>query len=315
MNLKVCFIGIGSIAKRHIRNLTKICGEENIQLIIDAVSRDGKKKEPQIVSLIRKFYSDIAQIEDDYDAVFITNPTEYHIDTLNRVTTYGKNFFIEKPISSIHQIEQAALYQCKENSVYYVACPLRYHEVIQYIRENVDIRDVISVRSISSSYLPDWRPGVDYRNTYSAHKSLGGGVSIDLIHEWDYLTYLFGMPQKVCYMSGKKSELEIDCEDYAVYIAEYADKVVELHLDYFGRNTIREIMLFTNEDTIVGDLVNGTVKYSRSGKIVSFQQERDDYQIREMKHFLNMIQGKAEQDSTIDHAVKVLQLTQGRISV
>lgn len=310
MKLKVCFIGIGSIAKRHIRNLARICGEENIQLIIDAVSRDGKRKEPQIISLIRKFYSDIAQMEDDYDVVFITNPTEYHIDTLNRVTPYGKNFFIEKPISSIHQIEQAALYQRKEASVYYVACPLRYHAVIQYIRENVDIRDVISVRSISSSYLPDWRPGVDYRATYSAYKSLGGGVSVDLIHEWDYLTYLFGMPQKVCYMSGKKSELEIDCEDYAVYIAEYADKVAELHLDYFGRNTIREIMLFTKEDTIVGDLVNNTVKYLKSGKSVSFQQERDDYQIREMKHFLNMIQGRAEQDSTIEHAVEVLKLTQ-----
>lgn len=315
MKLKVCFVGIGSIAKRHIRNLTRMCSEENIQLIIDAVSRDGKRKEPQIVSLIRKFYSDVAQMEDEYDAVFITNPTEYHIDTLNCVTPYGKNFFVEKPISSIRQIEQAVSYQKKENSVYYVACPLRYHAVIQYIRKNVDIKDVISVRSISSSYLPDWRPGIDYRNTYSAQKSLGGGVAIDLIHEWDYLTFLFGMPQKVCYMFGKKSELEIDCEDYAVYIAEYADKVVELHLDYFGRNTIREMMLFTKEDTIVCDLVNSTVKYLKSGKNVSFQQERDDYQMRELKHFLKMIQGKAEQDSTIEHAVQVLQLTQGRISV
>ena len=31
-NLKVCFVGLGSIAKRHIRNLSKICSEGNIIL-------------------------------------------------------------------------------------------------------------------------------------------------------------------------------------------------------------------------------------------------------------------------------------------
>ena len=62
----------------------------------------------------------------------------------------------------------------------------------QYVKNNVDLSKVYSARAISSSYLPDWRPGQDYRTTYSAHKDMGGGVSIDLIHEWDYLSWLFG---------------------------------------------------------------------------------------------------------------------------
>ena len=32
--------------------------------------------------------------------------------------------------------------------------------------------------------------------------------------------------------NGKFSNLELNCEDYASYIATYKDKVVELHLDY-----------------------------------------------------------------------------------
>ena len=45
-------------------------------------------------------------------------------------------------------------------------------------------------------------------------------------------------------LTGKISDLEIDSEDYAIYIAKYKDKIAELHLDYFGRKNIREIQIF-----------------------------------------------------------------------
>jgi len=172
---------------------------------------------------------------------------------------------------------------------------------------------VISVRSISSSYLPDWRPAQDYRETYSAHKDMGGGVSIDLIHEWDYLTYLFGWPRQVRHMKGKKSALEIDSDDYAVYIAEYSDKIAELHLDYFGRKTIREIQLFTRNDTIIGDIANNQIKYLVGGQVIDFQEERHDFQRREIEHFLDMIEGISETKDGFSHGIKVLELTQGKI--
>ncbi len=311
--LNVCFIGIGSIAKRHIKNLGKICSVENIKLVIDAVRRNGVRDNSEVFSSIRNVYSSISDLKNVYDAIFITNPTEYHLEALRKVTPYGKNFFIEKPIVSLPQINKIKEYTPKNDAVYYVACPLRYNAVIQYIKANILPKDVISVRSISSSYLPDWRPGVDYRNTYSAHKNLGGGVSIDLIHEWDYLTFLFGKPSKLNYMSGKKSCLEIDCEDYSIYIGEYKDKVVELHLDYFGRKTIRNIMLFTKDDTIIGDIANNKITFLKTGKVIDFHEERDDYQIRELKHFLDIIDKKENSDSDIKHAVEVLKLTQGEL--
>lgn len=309
--LKVCFVGIGSIAKRHIKNLTRISFEDGINLSIDAVRRNGNKENDDIYNLIENVFPSVEALTATYDAIFITNPTEYHLDTLQKVTPLGKNFFIEKPIVSLSQLNDIEHYEKKAEAVYYVACPLRYNAVIQYIKNNIIIDDVFAVRSISSSYLPDWRPGQDYRDTYSAHKSLGGGVSIDLIHEWDYLFSLFGKPIKVACMSGKKSNLEIDSEDYAIYIAEYLDKTVELHLDYFGRKTIRDITLFTKDDTIVGDIANNRITYLKSGKTKDFHEERDDFQVRELRHFLEMIDGKCAPDSDINHAIKVLKLTQG----
>lgn len=309
-NLKICFIGIGSIAKRHIKNLMKIADSSNTDIVIDAVCRGGKRRKESVFESIRKVSENIDDLNEIYDAVFITNPTQYHVDTLKEVTPYGKNFFIEKPIVSLDKIEDAERYIEKKDSVYYVACPLRYNAVIQYIKNIIKKDKIISVRSISSSYLPEWRPDQDYRETYSAHKSLGGGVSIDLIHEWDYLTYLFGFPDMVKCMKGKKSNLEIDSEDYAIYIAEYVDKIVEVHLDYFGRKPIREIVLITDNDTIIGDILGNKVQFLKSGKTVEFNEKRDDFQIRELKHFLRMIEEK-QYSSDIRYAVRVLRLTQG----
>lgn len=311
--MKVCFVGIGSIAKRHIRNLHQICDELKIQLTIDALRRQNSSP-LQDIQYISNVFTTIEELPDDYDVIFLTNPTEYHADTLISLHDHAKHFFIEKPVTSIDTIDKLQEMKLRDDSIYYVACPLRYTNVIQYLKKTIDPQKVNSVRSISSSYLPDWRPGTDYRNTYSAHKDLGGGVAIDLIHEWDYLSFLFGMPTEVKSFIGKVSDLEIDSDDYAIYIARYADNMIaELHLDYFGRKTIRTIEIYTDEDTIVGDLVAGEVRYLKANKIVDLKSDRDDFQKRELMFFIDAINGKEDVQNDIEEAVRVLKLTQGII--
>lgn len=314
MELNVCFIGVGSIAKRHIRNLREICNINHIELHIDALRHNNHYMiDGHELLGIENNYFQYEQIDKIYDVVFITNLTEMHLEAINKSRRIGKNFFIEKPIVSYAQVNKFSSVRMREGAIYYVACPMRYNAVIQYIKNNINLNDVISVRCISSSFLPEWRTGVDYRNTYSAHKKMGGGVSIDLIHEWDYLIYLFGKPERVHCFLGKKSNLEIDCEDCAIYIAEYWDKMVELHLDYFGRKTIREIMIFTNRDTIIGNLVDNKMIFLKSGKTIDFQEKRDDFQKKELEHFMNIVLYGEENDSTVDHAIDILEITQGRV--
>lgn len=307
-NLKVCFVGVGSIAKRHIRNLRAVCEERGTAISIDVFRRN-----PEPVEGVNKVYRNESDLPADYDAIFITNPTNQHLETLKKFHENGRHFFIEKPVVSLDQIDEAKEFHQRKDSVYYVACPLRYNAVIQWIKKNVNPDDVISVRSISSSYLPDWRPGQDYRGTYSAHKNMGGGVSVDLIHEWDYLTYLFGFPEKIFNMMGKKSDLEINSDDYAIYIAEYVNMIAELHLDYFGKITIREIELFTKEDTICGDIANNRLRFLKSGDYINFQEERDDYQKKELTYFLNLISNECALENSYLHGIKVLDATQGRL--
>ena len=153
--------------------------------------------------------------------------------------------------------------------------------------------------------MPDWRPKQDYRKVYSAKKELGGGVSIDLIHEWDYLTYLFGFPDEIFNLQGQFSQLEIDSEDLSIYIAEYEDKLVELHLDYFGRQTKREIELFTDKGLIKADLINNSIILPGGN---SLKLEDNDMYRNEICRFFDLINNKKKNLNSPEHAFKVLKL-------
>ena len=308
--LRILFVGVGSIAKRHIVNAYRVCKEKGKDACIDVYRSSKRELDEEIKIYVSNVFYSYDEVPSGYDVIFITNPTEYHLDALYQLHDKGKSFFFEKPICTVEQLGNLIPDFLREDKLYYVACPLRYTKVLQYVKNNVETKDVYSVRCISSSYLPDWRPGTDYRQTYSAQKALGGGVAIDLIHEWDYINYLFGAPEKVFSFRNKKSHLEIDTEDIAVYIGEYQDKMVELHLDYFGRKSIRKMELFSKEETIECNLIASEITYLKRGKTIEFGEERNSFQMEEMRHFFDLVlSGKKE--NAIPEAMRVLKLTRG----
>lgn len=310
-NYKICFVGLGSIATRHIRNLHTVLSERDCTCEIDLFrSRHGKAVPEHLEPLISRVCYEKEELQEKYDIVFVTNPTALHYETIQDFQDITDAFFIEKPVFHTSDIDTAKL--ALEGKTCYVACPLRYTGAIRYLKEHVPRDEIRSIRVVSASYLPLWRPDTDYRTSYSAKKELGGGVSIDLIHEWDYTTYLMGMPESVHAIIKKVSDLEIDSDDLAVYIADYGDCVAELHLDYFTRNTIRRIEITTNEELICADLVEQTVSRSGQPEVISFVKDRDDFQKLELIHFLNILNGTAENTNDISNAVKVLAIAEGK---
>lgn len=309
MHYRIGVVGLGSIGTRHIRNIVNELNNRGDSFSIDLI-RTGKgdlSVAEDIRHCIKTTYLYDDQITAKYDVVFITNPTHLHYDAMQRFSGLTAHMFIEKPIFHTSRLDVDEL-ELKSGNIYYVACPLRYSNVVQHIKKTMDTGAVFSVRAICSSYLPDWRPNQDYRATYSAHKDQGGGVSIDLIHEWDYLSYLFGMPKSVHKLSGKFSHLEIDSDDLAVYIARYESMCLELHLDYFGRKRMRQVQIFTCDETISGDLINETVSYTRLNENMVFEPDGRDIFQREMERFFNILEGKAANENDVRHALKILKI-------
>ena len=312
-NYKIAFVGLGSIATRHLKNVHAYLASKDEGCTVDLYrSTLGRPLAEEMKPLVNQCYLNADEIPADriYDVVFVTNPTSMHYETVERFAKHTKSFFIEKPVFESTTVDEK-IFDTIKNIPSYVACPLHYNAALQYVKEYVDPEEVICARAMSSSYLPDWRPGQDYRQTYSAHKNLGGGVSIDLIHEWDYLTWLFGMPTVCQQLIGKVSNLEIDSDDLAVYIGRNNKTTFELHLDYFGREAQRTLDLFTADDTIHCDLIAGMVTYLKEGRTITLESERNAFQMAEIAHFFEIINNKTINDSTPLHAYQVLKIAKG----
>ena len=305
---KIAFCGLGSIGKRHLRNTVKYLQAHHYDYQIDAVrSRAGAELPEDIVCHLTHTYSYADEIPTDYDIIFITNPTSMHRECIERYCSNTRSMFIEKPL--VDDINRH-LDKLPPGLVCYVACPLRYTRPLLYVKEHIECSRAYAVRAVCSTYLPGWHPHEDYRKSYSARRSMGGGVAIDLIHEWDYLIWLFGRPDSVTGIGRKVSELEIDSEDIAVYIG-YTDKCVyELHLDYFGREEKRNFEIYLPGETITVDLRGGNIRFS-DGKKIDLREDRNEYQEREIAHFFDIIRGVCENDNDIDDAMKTLKIAKG----
>ncbi|GAA0083773.1 dehydrogenase [Clostridium sp. CTA-7] len=307
--MKVCFVGLGSIGKRHLKNLYLVCKRRGVFLEVHALRNNKNILDDDIDKIVNKQFYNKNEMDSHYDMIFLTNPTNLHYKSLLELRDYSKAFFIEKPVFE-NVYEDLRELNLHADGKYYVACPLRHTNVIKYLNDFTKENDIYSARVISSSYLPNWRPGIDYRTIYSSYKEQGGGVCIDLIHEWDYISYLFGFPEKSKFFSDKVSHLEITSEDLAIYIAKYKDKLVELHLDYFGRVPRRSIELFTKDATIMVDILNSKISFSDEREDIKFIEDSNDKYIKEIEYFLDLCQGKEENINDIVNAIKVLKIAQ-----
>lgn len=295
--MKVAFIGLGSIGNRHLSNLRTICNERNIPLEVHAFRQ---KISGKLFGIDKQFLNS-DNVYENYDIVFITNPTSLHEETIYKFHNNTKMMVIEKPLA----LQPINIDKLNPNVIYYVNCPLRHSATYKLLKQFVDPSKVIAARAICSSYLPAWRKGTDYKTCYSAHSEMGGGVDLDLIHEMDYITAFLGTPLKVFKLATKVSNLEISSNDFATYIATYDDKCVELHLDYFGRTTKREIELYTNEETYVLDFTHQELRSSKA----SIKAEEEDMYYNEMSYIIDLLNNKCTNINDINQANTTLSIS------
>lgn len=248
--MRILLVGYGSIGKRHEEVLSKEAST------IDIVTSQKLEGRNCFGSL-----QDVPQL-DGYDYYVIASETHKHYEQLSfleqRVSS--KLVFCEKPL-----FEGAKELPISKNKVV-VGYVLRFHPLIQKLKEIIKNEKPISATILCGQYLPTWRQGREYTKSYSAQKSKGGGVLLDLSHEIDYAAWLFGDFATFCGYQSKVSNLEIDSDDIATIIAKTARGcMLTLCMDYLDKIFRRTIILNTLDATYEIDLLANTISKKQDG--------------------------------------------------
>ena len=314
-------VGLGSIGKRHLRNILAIENTKKLEIIIyskQTKSYLSNHKNIKIFDTLDKC------LLEKPDVGFITNETVHHIPIAIKLAKVGLDLFIEKPLSNkISNVKTFSKIIKTKKLITLVGCNLRFHRCINEIKNLIDqkvIGDIISVKVECGTYLPDWHPNEDYSKSYASRDDLGGGVVLTCIHELDYLYWFFGETQEVFSMTGKYSNLKITASDLSAIILKFKNNIIaEVHLDYFQKPEARSCKLIGTKGTITWDSLSNEVKiydFKKSkwkSKLKIKKYDKNEMYVKELEHFIQCVNKKKKTINDISQGEYVLKVALGII--
>lgn len=302
--MNILIVGLGSIARKHIEAIRTL----NINATIYAFrSSNNVDQEYNIVNIFS-----IDNLDFTFDFAIISNPTNLHYKYIELLAEKNIPLFIEKP--PLHALENSVKlisFIESKNLLNYVACNLRFHPCILFIKNFLTSASFIinEVNVYCGSYLPDWRPGKDFRKIYSANENLGGGVHLDLFHELDYTTWIFGFPIKTRSIKRGVSSLGINAVDYANYIFEYPNFTTNIVLNYYRKKSKRTIEIVLENQIINIDLIKNIV--TDENDVLLFQSStfemKNTYKYQ-MDYFINCLKQNEKPMNTLKESIEVLKI-------
>ena len=256
MAKRVLLIGYGSIGRRH----AALLGAMGIRPYVLTRHPAGARAE---------FISSLDGLKGKkIDSCIICSPTNRHLkDFEQAISALGtlKRVLIEKPLEATHAKGQRISKLAKKYGIkVYVAYNLRFLRsfslIKDFVRRNLDSIRIIEV--VAGQDLRDWRRDRKIEETYSAHRSLGGGVDLDLSHEIDYLLWIFGVDFKKKFILRRKiSSLKIDSPDIFKLVLDYSTFIASVTLDYIRTSKERYLRIICdNRKSLYFDLVKGRLQ-------------------------------------------------------
>jgi predicted dehydrogenase len=324
--MKFLIAGLGSIGRRHFRNLIAL-GENDIVLL-----RTRKATLPDDELAGYPVETDLQEALKKHrpDAVVVANPTSMHLDVAIPAAEAGCHILLEKPVS--HSLARLDILQStaeKSGSRILVGFQFRYHPTLNKARELIqsnNLGKLLTVHAHWGEYLPQWHPWEDYRQSYAARADLGGGVIVTLTHPLDYLHYLLGEVESLWSFNGHISPLEVEVEDVAEMGLKFANGAVGgVHLNYFQRPPVHRLEIVGTNGILRWDNADGILHfYKMPASFGSFSDnppapimetfsppegfERNQLFLAQTRHFLKIVRGESEPVCTLEDGALALRL-------
>jgi predicted dehydrogenase len=326
--VKFLIAGLGSIGRRHLRNLLAL-GEQDILLYR---THHSSLPDDELVGF--PVETDLERaLAHRPDAVIVSNPTALHLQVAVPAARLGCHLLLEKPVShSLAGIAELRAAVQESGSRVLVGYQFRFHPGLQkaagLLRAGA-IGRPLSARAHWGEYLPDWHPWEDYRQGYSALSDLGGGAILTLSHPLDYLRWLLGDVQSIWAFAGKQGGLGLDVEDCAEIGLQFRQGVLAtVHLDYNQRPFEHFLEIVGTQGTLRWDGNDNSVSVFETlgeaqdpGSVRMWQTypiqetfgevkpfERNDLFLAEMRHMIQVVQGSVQPICTLDDGIQALRI-------
>ena len=324
--MKFLIAGLGSIGRRHFRNLIAL-GEKDIVLLrtrkatLPDDELAGYPVETDIHEAIKKHKP---------DAVVVANPTALHLDIAIPAAEAGCAILLEKPISdSLERLDTLQQAAQKSGSKILVGFQFRYHPTLNKARELIQsnaIDKILTVHAHWGEYLPQWHPWEDYRASYAARDDLGGGVIRTLTHPLDYLRYLIGEVDSLWSFNGHISPLALDVEDIAEIGLKFSNGAIGgVHLNYVQRPPRHTLEIVGNQGTLRWDNADGVLQLQKfPAPFASYSDlppapaieifsppegfERNQLFVSQTRHFIETARGESEPVCRLEDGIMALRL-------
>jgi predicted dehydrogenase len=312
---KILIAGLGSIGRRHLRNLAAL-GEKDVILL-----RSHQATLPEDELSGYTVETDLRKALEKHSptAVIVANPTALHLEVAIPAAEAGCAILLEKPVShsnaGLDRLESAVR---KNGGKLLVGFQFRYHpclvQAVRWLSGN-EIGRVMSANVHFGEYLPAWHPWEDYRRSYAARADLGGGVLLTQCHSLDYLPWLVGGVEAVGALVGRLSELELDVEDTAEIGLRFSSgALATIHLDYSQQPPAHHVEIVGTKGSLACDLIQGVTRvYSAEARewkeySVPPKWERNAMFLDEMRHFLALARGEAVPSCTLEDGIRTMKL-------
>lgn len=324
--MKILIAGLGSIGRRHFRNLITL-GENDLILL-----RTRKATLPDDELAGYPVETDIHEAlkKHKVDAVVVANPTSLHLDIAIPAAEASCHILLEKPVShSLEGLDTLQKTADQNGSKILVGFQFRYHPTLNKARELIQtgaLGQVLTVHAHWGEYLPNWHPWEDYSQSYAARADLGGGVIGTLTHPLDYLRYLLGEIDALWSFNGHISPLKMDVEDIAEIGLKFASGAIGgVHVNYVQRPPVHRLEIVGTRGTLRWDNADGVLSFFKipapfgsysdapPAPVVEIFSppegfDRNDLFLAQTRHFINIIQGQEKPVCGLDDGIWIQRL-------
>ena len=191
--MNVAIVGCSGMGRLHAEMITRcghtivVCADANAaaaEALAETYGADASTRGKR--ALARK----------DVDVVLIATPTPFHLEYILAAAKAKKDIFCEKPFCrTVAECKQAIAAAKKAKVKLFVGHVVRYFQEFETLRAQIDAGK-IGEAGFAKIYRGGIFPGGP--KSWFANYKMSGGVTLDcMIHDLDWLRYVFGEPKRI----------------------------------------------------------------------------------------------------------------------